>query len=526
MMKRLNPFYFVVILLAMVACETIDPDFTYSPEMPKAGEKITFTNLTGEGEYWNWTYGDGGYSIVKNPTYTYKKPGVYDITLRVDSNDRYTVTKQIIVYDTIPSIYLERDTVDYYQLNTFNVLVYNPYKLTITYDWTFPATAQGEGLVNLHSDAAAPSVFFTENNVEETILLTVTVGDSVYQVSKTIYVQDVPTRSMLIAVKNGNILRQRIFDNGLEDAISIGVASGKHPFNIRTHNNQLFVFDAGTHVSTDPAELSGKAGDGSIRKIDFALGTSTEIIHNRNVEAVHGFYNGFVDASGVYWTDQSEFVYKLNSIVCDFDWRGTSEAQTSVSYYLAKVDRLGYFNNGLAHNQLSGGFYFYDDVYFWAKGGTGKGLYRFVAGDILSAHVVGGEAQPAAGAILTDCAIRAFDIDHLNQKIYYSVTAPAEKIGLWVANLSGTNAVRIDDAPMDDATLYITGIEVDNYSNKVYWAYRAPDGLTESYFTANPTHRSGVKYVRLARNLNVDKDIRYFNAGVEAYGIALDEVAK
>jgi hypothetical protein len=78
------------------------------------------------------------------------------------------------------------------------------------------------------------------------------------------------------------------------------------------------------------------------------------------------------------------------------------------------------------------------------------------------------------------------------------------------------------NSPVD----FITGIVVDHVTNRVYWAYRAPEALNESYFQANPTHRTGVKSVRLARSNNVDKEIVYFAAGVAAYGIAIDEELK
>jgi hypothetical protein len=42
----------------------------------------------------------------------------------------------------------------------------------------------------------------------------------------------------------------------------------------------------------------------------------------------------------------------------------------------------------------------------------------------------------------------------------------------------------------------------------------------------NPTHRSGVKSVKLSKGNTVDKTIVYFAPDVEVYGITIDEVAK
>ena len=514
----------------MAACKTpIEPDFTFSPEMPKAGERVTFTNLTEEGEYWNWTYGDGGKSTAKNPTYVYRQPGIYDVTLMVDSNKNYVRTKKITIYDTIPSIYIDREEVRYYETCNFSVLVYNPYSYDVSYEWTFSSNAHSEKITDRKSTEKSLSVYYSHKNTMDTVSLIITVGNKIDTISKIFYIEDVPARSLLMAQKDGKVLRQRIFEKGLEPFTETNIESGKHPFYIRALSNKLYLFDAGTHVSAVRDNLNGKAGDGNIRKIDMVSETGTEIIHNRNVGAEHGFYNGYVDGSDIYWTDFSEFVYKIpddGTVHGAFNWQGDADAQTSVPYYMVKSDRLGYFGNGLEKNQLSAGFYVYDHVFFWAKGGSGKGIYRFAGSDILSQNVSGSGIPPQSGSILNRFSIRAFQVDHVNQKIYFSATAPADSTGFWVANISGTNAVRIDDSPVGNPVEYITGIVVDHVTNRVYWAYRAPDDLNESYFNSNPTHRTGVKFVRLAKNISVDKNIGYFALGVAAYGITIDEVLK
>lgn len=532
MIKRINIFICcLTILLSVPACKTsIQPDFSYSPESPKVGETVSFTNLTEGDESWSWNFGDGGTSTAENPTHIYKKPGKYDVALTVNSNKNDIRTRQIVVYDSVPSIYIKGGSVNYYQITDFSVLVYNPYGYDVTYEWTFSTNAHSEDL-NEKGKSTEPdlSVYFSQKNIEETVHLEITVGDSLYKIDKKFIVEDVPTRSIVMAAKNGKILRQRIFDNGFENYTETAFSSGKHPFYIQCLANKLYVFDAGTHIGASSVELSGKPGDGNIRKIDFETNVTTEIVNNSNTGAEHGFYNGFVDGSTIYWTDFSQFIYRTpnnNTVLGNFDWRGTADAQTAVPFYLAKADRLGYFGNGLTTDQMTGGIYFYDNIYFWAKTGTGRGIYRFAASDILSANVVGTGVPPQSGAILTDYAVRAFAIDNMNQKIYFSVTAPTDKIGLWVANLSGTNPVRIDDAPIDTQAEYITGIVVDNVSNKVYWAYRAPSHLSSDYFLQNSNHRTGVKFVRLAKSNSVYKNIEYLVTDIEVYGLTIDEVEK
>lgn len=522
--------YLTAIVFIIFSCKTpIEPDFSFSPEIPRIGEKVTFTNLTEEGESWDWTYGDGGKSTLKNPTYIYKNPGVYDVTLMVDSNKHYVKVKQITVYDSIPTIYIVEDTVKYFQTATFKVIAYNPYSRTVTYNWSFSANAHGDDLVGGKSTSSTVSVYFSEKSVEETVNLVVTIGDSIYPVSKKFMVEDVPVRSMLLAEKDGKILRKRIFDNGEEDVFATGIPSGKHPFYIQTLSNSLYIFDAGSNVGSIKSEIADKPGDGNIRKVNLSDESEIEIVHNRNENAEHGFYSGFVTNADIYWTDFSEFVYKTpnnNAVLGAFEWKGDSDLQTSVPYYLAKVDRLGYFGNGMGNNQLSSGIYVYDNVYYWSKGGSGKGVYRFWQSDILSQNVDGGETSPEAGSIFNEYSIRAFKIDHVNQKIYFSVTAPEESVGLWVSSLNGKDAQRIDNSPMTKAIDYIPGITIDYVTDRVYWSYIAPETLGDSYFEINPTHRTGVKTVQLSKRSYVDTKIEYFAVGVEVYGIAIDDVKR
>ena len=88
---------------ALVACKKNTVDFSYSPGEPRAGEVVKFSNLSSSGEDWSWSFGDGAVSTVKSPSHTYKKPGTYRVTLKVDDKSSWTATKELTVYDTIPT---------------------------------------------------------------------------------------------------------------------------------------------------------------------------------------------------------------------------------------------------------------------------------------------------------------------------------------------------------------------------------------------------------------------------------------
>ncbi|MDD2996040.1 MAG: PKD domain-containing protein [Paludibacter sp.] len=544
MKNSISSFLIVCFLsLIMVACsDNVEPNFSFSPDMPKRGQKVTFANLTTgeedwEAESWTWTFGDGGKSLSKNPVYTYKEAGKYKVTLMVDSSKHKTKTLDITVYDTIPTIYTGIDSVKYYENVTFSALAYNPYANDVTYEWTFSENAVSDQLTDGKSKDEEVTLYFNKKKVMEYVSLHITIVNEIDTVIvDSFYVHDVKAKSLLMAQKGNLILRQRIFGNMTEPSENTEFFAGHNPFKLIANQDVLYVFDAGSDISEKANWSTDTSGDGSIRSIQLTDKTVTEIVHNRSMSAANGFYQGFVDKNYIYWTDRSEFVYRseLNKTLGAFTWNGNEEAQTSVPYYLLKTDRLGYFGKGLSSGQFNGGLYFYDQVYFWAKGGTGRGIYRFLATDILTAAATATTPVPTAGVILNDYAVRAFTIDELNRKIYFSVTAPADKIGFWVANIDGRNAKRIDDAPMDSELLYITGIMVDNESNRVYWAYRSPETLNmpspsdswADWYEKHPTHRTGVKMATLANEFKSTGPIQYFAPEVAAYGIALDHGKK
>ena len=66
---------FAASMLMLIGCKKVTVDFTYSPAEPKAGETVSFTNLSSAGETWAWTFGDNTTSLSKNPSKIYKKAG-------------------------------------------------------------------------------------------------------------------------------------------------------------------------------------------------------------------------------------------------------------------------------------------------------------------------------------------------------------------------------------------------------------------------------------------------------------------
>lgn len=417
--KKYQSFLFVTVLFLCANCKKIAPDFTYSPEAPKAGETVTFTNTTTEGENWNWTFGDGGTSTAKNPTKVYRKPGVYDVTLRVDSNDHFIKTKQITIYDTVPAIYTETEDIRYYESFTVSVLAYNPYDYTMTYEWHFSDNAVSDAIENNIATTPTVTLFFKDFGLTETISLTVTIGDDQYQISRDFHVEDVKARSLVMATNDSKIMRQRIYANGLETAQQTNF-DGQGVNSIWAENNQLYLF-----------------GENGIKVIDMDNATSRNIISTTLPDQT--FENGFISGNSILWTDAYDHLYETDKNTRDLE--------------MSSAEDFAIFSANTSNKQANGGCACYDNTYFLAKKDAGKGIYRFRRNQNNIIPI---------DTILTTFAIQAFRIDEVQQKIYFSVPESESDKGLWVCGMDGSR-------PFQIAEKSSTGMAIDYQSDKIYW---------------------------------------------------------
>jgi PKD repeat protein len=190
-------------------------DFSFSPEAPRAGQAVTFSNLSNGGEDWAWTFGDGGTSTVKSPSYTYKNPGTYMVTLKVDGKSSLTSTKQITVYDTIPTFVANDSTFEIFRDYTFTANVYNPYSYTVEYQWTLPLNTQYAEVTSSSMDGTSLTLYFTQAMTEAPIWLDIILNGDTTHIKKTFLVADRETNSVLFRNSEGDY-RQRIFGQRAE----------------------------------------------------------------------------------------------------------------------------------------------------------------------------------------------------------------------------------------------------------------------------------------------------------------------
>lgn len=204
------------VMVVAVSCQKHTYDFTYSPNSPKAGEKVTFTNTSDAGENWVWTFGDGGKSTSKNPTHTYTAAGTYVIEMMADSNKSRRISHVLEVLDSIPSIYLESDTIPQYSPTVIKASYYNPSNATMTFLWSLD-----EGLFVLtQGELTSDSIigYFTDYGISTQVGLTITIGDKTTVTQRTVVLADKESSAMTMQTADGQLWRQRIYNGIFEVA--------------------------------------------------------------------------------------------------------------------------------------------------------------------------------------------------------------------------------------------------------------------------------------------------------------------
>ena len=198
-------YLLLTICCALIACKKNDVSFTYAPTEPRAGQSVQFTNNSSSGEEWEWTFGDGSTSTLKSPSHIYKRPGNYRVMLKVDKRAAWTATKELTVYDTVPT-FTCTDTAFYiFKDYTFTASVYNPYNYAISYLW------------NVDSATDSRLTLFFDEARQDTLRLRVILNNDTTLIEKIIDVQDRATNSVLLRTAEGDY-RQRIFGDRAEQA--------------------------------------------------------------------------------------------------------------------------------------------------------------------------------------------------------------------------------------------------------------------------------------------------------------------
>ena len=210
--KRIFQFLVWILCLLTVGCKEKEVSFTFSPENPRAGQTVNFTNNSAEGEKWDWNFGDGTSSSLKNPSKVYKRSGTYTVVLTVDGKQSRRYSKTLTVIDTIPQITLVEDTIVYFmQPVKLQMSAYNPYNYTKTYQWLLSDEVE---LVDGKLTDEIITVLFKKHSQDIAVNCVLTIGDDEFLEAESFYVNDTTAPALLMSSKGGFIAMQRMFASG------------------------------------------------------------------------------------------------------------------------------------------------------------------------------------------------------------------------------------------------------------------------------------------------------------------------
>lgn len=207
-------FILSMLLIVCVACKRTNVDFSYTPTTPRAGEKVAFTNLCTEGEKWAWNFGDNSTSLAKNPYHIYKKPGSYVVTLMVDSAKYKRRSKEITIYDTVPTFVCSTDSVLHYQDVTFTANVFNPFSQSLTYQWSVSENCK---VLSTSMQENKLVVYYLASTPLDSVSLLLTLNGQEYHITKHFPVHLTQAPAVVMQTTDQTILRQRLFETRIED---------------------------------------------------------------------------------------------------------------------------------------------------------------------------------------------------------------------------------------------------------------------------------------------------------------------
>lgn len=94
-----------LLLVGLVGCGSTEAQFSASPRTGQAPAAVQFEGSSqGNITVWEWDFGDGTTSTVRNPNHTYGNPGNYTVTLTVrGSEGNFTTTRVNYLRFTPPS---------------------------------------------------------------------------------------------------------------------------------------------------------------------------------------------------------------------------------------------------------------------------------------------------------------------------------------------------------------------------------------------------------------------------------------
>ena len=90
---RLAALLVVAVVAFAQAPSVMLPGFAIKPAYPRVGDLVRFTDYSvGAVVSWQWDFGDGGSSELRNPTHVYNEAGAFEVSLTIADAEGNTVT--------------------------------------------------------------------------------------------------------------------------------------------------------------------------------------------------------------------------------------------------------------------------------------------------------------------------------------------------------------------------------------------------------------------------------------------------
>ncbi len=127
-------------------------DFSASPIPVCARQPVNFLDATTPvADEWQWNFGDGGTSLLQNPTHNYSDTGYFSVTLIATNNgcaDTVVRSNYIYVFPPIASFNTTPDCINRLRFSFTDLSIVNPTLTPLSWEWNF---GDGSPLVTIQN---------------------------------------------------------------------------------------------------------------------------------------------------------------------------------------------------------------------------------------------------------------------------------------------------------------------------------------------------------------------------------------
>lgn len=312
-------------MASLSACKDLTCDFGYSPQEPRAGEKVTFINRCTGADKYDWSFGDNISSDAAAPSHIYRKPGTYTVHLTVyrGKTQHRSRSALITILDTIPAIAMDTDSVYAFTPVTFTAKVYNPWKKAVTYQWLLDEKTV---LLSNRLDSSIVQCYFQQPKAQQSISLHLTMGnwDSTLVYTYPVYSQSAP----VVLYKSGDaaymqrfytIQKQRVYQESesATDAADLALLAAEQDTTVQYGDTTLTISKVAqlTGLSVQGFQVDRVAGKLYVRASDGLYvanvnGSYPKCIDSHTISAIK------VDAysNRIYWAIPTWGLYTMRLV--------------------------------------------------------------------------------------------------------------------------------------------------------------------------------------------------------------------